>query len=82
MKEVEAKVKEASNKNSELDIEEVELKKKCADLTRALLEHMRFLEHKQGKLNSIESKVSLISTAVISTEKLLFYICNLGNFVI
>lgn len=64
MKEAEGKVKEAFNKNSELDVEEVELKKKCADLTRSLLEHMRFLEHKQGKLVMIEGKVILICTII------------------
>ncbi|VDK76121.1 unnamed protein product, partial [Onchocerca ochengi] len=60
MKEAEGKVKEAFNKNSELDVEEVELKKKCADLTRSLLEHMRFLEHKQGKLVMIEGKIEAL----------------------
>lgn len=59
MKEAEIKVKEVFSRNSELDAEEVELKKKCADLTRSLLEQLRFLEHKQGKLTMIESKVSL-----------------------
>lgn len=60
MKEAEVKVKEAFNKNSELDIEEVELKKKCADLKRSLLEQLRFLEHKEGKITMIEGKVSLL----------------------
>lgn len=58
MKEAEVKVKEAFSKNSELDAEEVELKKRHADLTRSLLEQLRFLEHKQGKLVMIEGKVS------------------------
>lgn len=57
MKEAEAKVKEVLNRNSELDAEEVELKKKCADLTRVLAEQSRFLEHKKGKLAAVEGKV-------------------------
>uniref|UniRef100_A0A1I8EQI3 Structural maintenance of chromosomes protein 4 n=2 Tax=Wuchereria bancrofti TaxID=6293 RepID=A0A1I8EQI3_WUCBA len=60
MKEAEVKVKEAFNKNSELDAEEVELKKRCANLTRSLLEQLKSLEHKQGKLNMIESKIKTL----------------------
>ncbi|KAL3990098.1 RecF/RecN/SMC N terminal domain family protein [Acanthocheilonema viteae] len=65
MKEAEVKVKEAFNKNSELDVEEVELKKRCADLTRALIEQLRFLEHKQGKLTMIESKIETLHLSYV-----------------
>ncbi|KAM3728082.1 Structural maintenance of chromosomes protein [Dirofilaria immitis] len=65
MKEAEVKVKEAFNKNSELDAEEVELKKRCADLTRSLLEQMRFLEHKHGKLTMIESKIETLHLSYV-----------------
>ncbi|CAG9533819.1 unnamed protein product [Cercopithifilaria johnstoni] len=65
MKEAEVKVKEAFNKNSELDAEEVGLKKKCADLTRSLLERLRFLEHKQGKLTMIESKIKTLHLSYV-----------------
>uniref|UniRef100_A0A915Q4C7 Structural maintenance of chromosomes protein n=1 Tax=Setaria digitata TaxID=48799 RepID=A0A915Q4C7_9BILA len=65
MKEAEAKVKEAFSKNSELDAEEVELKKRCADLTRSLLEQLRFLEHKQGKVIMIEGKIEALRLSYV-----------------
>ncbi|VDK87007.1 unnamed protein product [Litomosoides sigmodontis] len=65
MKEAEIKVKEAFSRNSELDAEEVELKKKCADLTRSLLEQLRFLEHKQGKLTMIEGKIETLHLSYV-----------------
>lgn len=61
MKEAERKLHEALSGNSELDGEEVQLKKKCADLTRSLAEQVRSLEHKRGKIIAIESKVRCFS---------------------
>ncbi|EJD76188.1 SMC family domain-containing protein [Loa loa] len=65
MKEAEIRVKEAFNKNSELDAEEVGLKKRCADLQRSLHEHLRFLEHKQGKLVAIEGKIGILHLSYV-----------------
>ncbi|VDN02672.1 unnamed protein product [Thelazia callipaeda] len=60
LKEAESKVKEALEKNSELDAEEVELKKKCIDSVRLLSEHSKSLEHKLGKLTSIDNKMKTL----------------------
>lgn len=65
MKEAEVRVKEAFNKNSELDAEEVELKKRCANLTRSILEQMKLLEHKQGKLTMIEGKIKALHLSYV-----------------